>query len=349
MPATKDASLRKGISAKIKSLGFLMTCAMVCYHCPGFDATYSIGNWDTRLINLIEHFFYQMGYVSMSYFFAVTGYLLFTNYKINDYPVKMKRRVFSLLIPYVIWQCIITGIDVLQKQYIFSLKDFLVRTFALVPWPQDGALWYVYAVFLLALTSPVLLLLFRNRYAGWIATMLLIIVLQARGRVTNPYISAILNHGYVENILFYLPCYLVGCYCGRFMDENTISETTACILSALFISYILEGIFPGFSADIGLKLLPLLALFVLPVIPSLQNRKVYALSFLVYAMHQPLIADAWEILQEPFMQIPMPVSMRGILIRAIILVLDIGLAAIMYSVLKRFLPKFLAFLTGGRF
>ena len=324
VPATKDASLRKGISAKIKSLGFLMTCAMVCYHCPGFDATYSIGNWDTRLINLIEHFFYQMGYVSMSYFFA-------------------------LLIPYVIWQCIITGIDVLQKQYIFSLKDFLVRTFALVPWPQDGALWYVYAVFLLALTSPVLLLLFRNRYAGWIATMLLIIVLQARGRVTNPYISAILNHGYVENILFYLPCYLVGCYCGRFMDENTISETTACILSALFISYILEGIFPGFSADIGLKLLPLLALFVLPVIPSLQNRKVYALSFLVYAMHQPLIADAWEILQEPFMQIPMPVSMRGILIRAIILVLDIGLAAIMYSVLKRFLPKFLAFLTGGRF
>lgn len=351
MNATKDKSLRREISAKIKTMGFFMTCAIVCYHCPGFDATYSAGNWDTRINALLEHFFYQMGFVAMSYFFAVTGYLLFSNYSIKDYPAKMKRRVFSLLIPYLLWQCIITGIDVLQQQSVFSFQDFLIRTFGLIQWPQDGALWYVYAVFLLALTSPLLLLLFKNSYTGWAATILLIIAIRARGQFSgNPYIGAVLNYGYVETILHYLPYYLVGCYCGKFMDEHTLSDTITYILSVIFVAFLLDTMTPGFFYDTTLGLLPFLGLFVLPVIPILQNRHIYSLSFLIYATHQPFLSDTYKFLHSGlFMEIPMPVSMRGVLVRVISLTLLIGLSAIIYSVLKRFCPKLLAALTGGRF
>ena len=349
MNVVKSNCLRKDISTKIKSFSFFMSCGIVCFHCAGFDVSYANGPLDARINMLLEYYFGQMRFFPMCYFFAVTGYLLFSNYKIADYPVKMKRRVFSLLIPYLLWQCIFTGIDVLQKQYVFSLYDFLIRTFGLVRWPQDGALWYVYAIFLLALTSPLLLLLFKNKYAGWVVTILLIIAIQARDRISNPYIVAFLNYGYVESILYYLPCYLVGCYCGRYMDENTLSETITYFLSVIFVTFLLDTLSPGFFSDTTLKLLPLLALFVLPIIPALQNKRIYNLSFLIYAIHQPFLNDTWKYLHTGiFMEIPMPASIRGVLVRAISLPVIIGLATLIYSVLKRFSPKLLKALTGGR-
>lgn len=349
MNAIKDNSLRKDISTKIKAFGFFMSCGIVCFHCAGFDASHANGPLDARINMLLEYYFGLMRFFPMCYFFAVTGYLLFSNYTTSAYPIKMKRRVFSLLIPYLLWQCIFTGIDVLQKQYVFSLQDFLIRTFGLVRWPQDGALWYVYAVFLLALTSPLLLLLFRNRYVGGGAIILLIIAIQAKDRVTNPYVTAIFNYGYIEDILNYLPCYLVGCYCGKFMEENTLNETITYLLSVIFATFLLDTMSPGFFADTTLKLLPLLALFVFPVIPAFQNKQIYNLSFLIYAIHQPLLNDTWKYLHTGmFMEIPMPASIRGILVRAVSLAVIIVLASLIHFVLKRFSPKLLKTLTGGR-
>lgn len=350
MSVLEVESTNRDISAKIKTLGFFMTCAMVCYHCAGFDDVYAIGPLDASINSLIEYFFYQMGFVVMSHFFTVTGYLLFKDFKITDYPAKIKRRIFSLLIPYILWQCIIAVIDIMQKQYVFSLADFLRRTFCLEMWPLDGALWYVYAIFLLALASPILLFLFRNKYSGWLVTLMLIIALQGKSKITNPYVCAILSHGYVGNILYYLPCYLIGCYCGRFSEENTKSEALTCILSAVFTAFVFNGVFPGFFNQITMGLMPLMGLYVLPVVPALQNKKIYDLSFLIYAIHQPLIKDTSHIFRSGFfMEIPIPVSIRSVLVRVNVLVLDIGIAFLIHAVMKRFSPKLLGAITGGRF
>lgn len=350
MSVLRDESINRGISAKIKTLGFFMTCAMVCYHCPGFDNVYAIGKLDANINSLIAYFFQQMGFVVMSHFFAVTGYLLFKDFKMKDYPAKIKRRLFSLLIPYILWQCIIAVIDTIQKQYVFSLTDFLRRTFCLEMWPLDGALWYVYAIFLLALISPILLLLFRNKHVGWLATLMLIIAIQCKSKITNPYVVAILSHGYIGNILFYLPCYLVGSYCGRFSEENTKNESLTCILTVVFTSFVLNEVFPGFFNQMTIGLMPLMGLYVLPVVPAFQNKRIYDLSFLIYAIHQPLITDTWRIFRSGFfMEIPMPVSVRSILVRVNVLVLDIVIAFLIHVVLKRFSPKLLGAITGGRF
>lgn len=338
------------MSAKIKTIGFLMTCAMVCYHCEGFDSANAIGLWDGKINKLIEYFFDQMGIIAMSHFFTVTGYLLFKNYSLKEYPVKMKRRVYSLLIPYILWQAIITGIDILQKQYVFSFANFLSRTFFLVRWPLNGALWYVYVVFLLAIVSPILLLMFKNKRVGWLATIVLIIAVQMRKLVVNPNVLAVFGYCYLENILLYLPFYLVGCYCGKFSDEITSNELLTCILSAIFISFILNDALPGFFSITTIGFMPLMGLYVLPEVPAfLQKKRIYSLSFLIYAIHQPLILDTIPYLRRFIVTIPIPVSVRSILIRVIVLALCVCLATVIHSVLKRIAPKLLGAITGGRF
>lgn len=341
--------MKKIVSDRIKFLGFLMTCGMVVYHCPILGEEYSLGAWDTQINEMLRGFISSLGTIVMCYFFANTGFLLFRNFELKDYPAKIKRRFFSLLIPYLLWQIVVMLIDILQKQYAFDKVDFLRRTFGLVMWPLDGALWYMYAVFLMALLSPVLLILFKNKKIAWIAIFWLILLVESRQRVSNSVLIEIINYGYVDNILYYLPCYLIGAFYGKFYDENSKVDELVYIVLALAAAWLLEGTFGGIFSKIALKALPIAIIYLLPMYPFLTNRRIYKLTFLIYAMHMPLIGDVWPfICNTLYPKVVMPVFGYNILTRIIILGIDIGLAALIYFVLKRFAPKVLDLLTGGR-
>ncbi|WP_373599797.1 acyltransferase family protein [Paraclostridium bifermentans] len=340
--------MNQKLSEKIKILGFLMTCFMIFYHCGALDNSYALNATDAAFNTFLSNIFDVMGVFVMSHFFAVTGFLLFRNLNLKNYPTKIKRRVFSLLIPYVTWQVIITLKLVLQGQYIFSLKDFLYKTFYLVMWPSDGAMWYVYAVFLLALVSPIFLLIFKNKNIGWGLVVVIIIFLSAQRNITNEMFVRIVNHGYVGNILFYFPSYLVGAFYGKFYDELHQENRLVYIFSVLFIAFLLEGTFPGFLSNTTIKLMPIMGLFLLPVIPSLKDKWVYRLTFLMYAMHQPLIDDIRWRIYDFYEYISIPVSVSNILTRVIILISVIILSTIIYVILNKFAPKALTALTGGR-
>ncbi|WP_206046733.1 acyltransferase family protein [Inconstantimicrobium porci] len=266
----------------------------------------------------------------------------------KNYSSKIKRRVFSLLIPYVMWQIIIAIKYVLQNEYTFSIKNFIYRTFYLVTWPIDGPMWYVYAIFLLALISPVFLLMFKNKKVGWCMVLIIIVFLRAQGKFNIPVFTRIANHGYVGNIIWYFPSYLVGAFYGRFYDELNEEKSLVYVLSLLFLACLLQGVLPGIFYDITIRMMPIMSLFLLPVIPSLKDKWVYRLTFLMYAMHQPLIADVKPHINNLYKVVLMPDSVRNILTRVIILAIDIALAAAIYIVLKKFAPKGLNALTGSR-
>lgn len=259
-----------------------------------------------------------------------------------------KKRIFSLLIPYVLWQCIIVVIDIVQKQYVFSMPDFLNKTFCLVAWPIDGAMWYVYAVFLMALISPILLLLFKNKKIGWFFILAVVILVEVREQISNPVIIQIITHGYVSNILFYLPCYLVGAFYGKFSDENTGSDFLIYTLSVIFMAFLLEGISNGMLSRTTIKMMPMAILYLLPLYSVLKDKKIYKFSFLMYAIHQPLIGDLWSPVIRFYGKVALPASVYNVFTRVVILLIDMTLAALIYMVLKRFLPKTLKCLTGNR-
>jgi len=339
--------MNREISEKIKLFGFLMTCVIVFYHSPSVDTSFVRGNLDMSAGSLLEYCFGTMGTIAMSYFFTVTGFLLFQNYTFPDYPVKMKRRIFSLLVPYVLWQCITVALKLVTGDAV-SPGDFIQKTFLFARFPYNGALWYVYAVFFLALLSPVLLLLFQNKAVGWCAVLAFTVFSAAKDRITVPVITDVINYGYFGNVLRYIPSYLTGCFYGKFAAEEEGAKVLKYVFSALFMALLLEERIPGFFLDLSVKLMPIIALYVLPSLPGVAGKRIFGLTFLVYAIHQPLIGILWSILNRVYALMPLPATVCNLLTRAVVLAAALCAAAVIHGVLKRLSPRLLRALTGGR-
>lgn len=98
--------MEKKLSERISVLGFLMTCVIAVYHVgtPGNPVNAFDMKWNT----FIGYVFDTLAVLAMSHFFAVTGYLLFYKLDLENYQAKIKKRVYSLFLPYCVWQIIIT-------------------------------------------------------------------------------------------------------------------------------------------------------------------------------------------------------------------------------------------------
>ena len=75
--------MHKEISERITILGFLMTCVVAVYHCgsPGNP----INAFDMKWNAFISSIFDSLINFAMSYFFTITGFLLFHNLTLNNY------------------------------------------------------------------------------------------------------------------------------------------------------------------------------------------------------------------------------------------------------------------------
>lgn len=124
--------MNQEISRRISFLGFVMTCGIVFYHCGPSPAVPSVG-LDQICFDAISNFFTNTATLAMSYFFAVTGYLLFLNLSLRGWAGKVKRRTFSLLVPYLAWQCLTFAVNLLHHEAM-TKREFLKTTFLLDQW-----------------------------------------------------------------------------------------------------------------------------------------------------------------------------------------------------------------------
>ena len=95
----------KQTSSRITILGFVMTSVIVMYHC-GATGVVPLNILDDKINKFLDAFFDNMAILAMSHFFFVTGYLLFYNLTEVLFKTKIKRRFFTLIIPYILWQII---------------------------------------------------------------------------------------------------------------------------------------------------------------------------------------------------------------------------------------------------
>jgi len=114
-------------------------------------------------------------------FFAISGYLFFLKVPREGgftgmaYRSRVKKRVVTLLIPYLLWNLPILFFC-LKNHLGNGFWEHLGCGFGLLPLegtnsfepsvPYDSPLWYVRDLFVMALLSPIVFLMVRNRYAG---------------------------------------------------------------------------------------------------------------------------------------------------------------------------------------
>ena len=338
----------KRISSNIKIFSFVVSCFMVLFHAGMYDNSNAVNQFDRELSELINYDYKLLAFFGLSFFFSVTGFLLFYGLNYRNYLKKIERRVHSLLIPYLIWQALVLIKDLcIGRKY--EILDVLLRTFGLELWPLNGPLWYVYVVFLLALLlSPVLLLMFSSKRSAWISTFAMLILIRFLKQTSIEPVRIVVSYGLFSRILTYLPAYMIGAYYGRFYEKNRMPESMVYSLAVVLFAYLLDFKISGFFTDMVVMTLPMVLIFIFPSIPKLENRKIYDYTFLIYALHHPFIVDLKGFIDEGLAWIPIPVTILNIFEHMLILAASVLLAAGLSKLLEKLSPKILAVLTGGR-
>ena len=174
-----SAAEQKGIFKRRSDLlKFILSFGVVWGHALNMSI-YSLSETSTGF----SAFVYQLEYncfvlfglmIPMYYF--LSGFSYFGNFTLASTLDKWKRRVFTLLIPWLCWNTIVWGLNILIRQIPFiasRLNTDAGYQFTLRSWfvtglmnSADGPMWFIKNLIVLTLLSPVIYLLIKNKYVG---------------------------------------------------------------------------------------------------------------------------------------------------------------------------------------
>ena len=160
-------------SNKIKYVSYILAILVVIIHSTNI-VNYNLSGAFANIQSYIGTFAVN---VAVPLFFAISGYLFFTNYDPKRFYEKWKRRIFTLVIPYLVWNlvgylavfipsCIPALAARMNTVITFSLPDFFKTLFYAEG--ECGLLvtWFMRCLIIFAIFAPALYFLLKNRYVG---------------------------------------------------------------------------------------------------------------------------------------------------------------------------------------
>lgn len=141
--------------------------------------------WNAPIYHTIDYVFVKnICQTAVPIFFIFAGFLFFIGverFDFSTYKLKIKRRVTSLLVPYIIWNTLILIMYVLVQHFMpsmvtgrnKSISDYTVQDYVYSFWsmglinnggingPIDSPLWFVRDLMVISLLSPVIFILCR--------------------------------------------------------------------------------------------------------------------------------------------------------------------------------------------
>ncbi len=352
--------MNKNVSRKITILNFAMTMGIVLYHYRTFQRLpYSGTPTEESVLQWFSNGCEGIGSLALGFFFMLSGFLLYQGAdNSRDMFKKLKKRCYSLGIPYILWNCIIILFLYVKNRCLpfQTLREF-IKGFTISPF--DGPLWYITALLLLMLPAPLLIHL-KKRPA--ISMILLAAIFAASVAVSALKLFPTLNNWeyfwWLERFIRYCPSYFAGAFagihCAPFLLQEKYPKNAVCIIaSVLFLTsalYIcLTGI-DGFGAWLTLRIQPILLWF------AVDSRLMFKkpgfplqISFFIYATHQTIIIPLLDARLLPYVSqfTYSPYGIIGIRLGGVLLVY---LAVLLAAVLMKYLlhPKFFSALSGNR-
>lgn len=303
--------------------------------------------------------------IGVPVFFFISGYLYFigeTDFQMNTYLKKTKKRFNSLLLPYIIW--ILATIFIFELLLLISGKgiDYNlldVKSF----WnyssvsaglhgtetnymPINSPLWYLRDLIILCLFSPIIYYIARTKYARYIVLTLLI------WYISGKYPHPVVGLGSCGIAFFSIGAMLAL----RGVDFTIIPKSNQIIILGLFtfsicLTFVIDPTsFKGYIVS-RISCILLILIFV-----SLSNKISYRRgtlkslikqhSFFIYASQG--IITLWLVNLSFEWLFPTGLIMRGVLKSIICAVAVIMLSLCVSVLLNKYYPKSHNLICGGR-
>ncbi|MBR3885429.1 MAG: acyltransferase [Clostridia bacterium] len=279
--------MNKKFSNKLTIFNFIFTLVICVYHFPlwkyGANSTYSF----------IRE---KIAYAAMALFFLMSGFLLYQGINSKEDGIKkFQKRLYSLLIPYLIWNIVSIIFKNVLVDRIYPLSFvFLINAF--LTGPSNGPIWYLLVTYLLSILAP-LVGRFKHKKKTVSAVFLLILTyfyLRYLDIIPTFFIPGDLWYYY--NTLSYLPFYIVGAYAGLYLKDALNDNRKSLIISicsvvlfglSIYIYYFTKLSYLHFFCNL---LIPITFFLMFPNCIFVSNLKpITENAFFAYVMHLPIL------------------------------------------------------------
>ena len=209
-------------------------------------------------------------------FFFLSGYLFFRNFTWDKLRRKLVNRVFTLLIPFLLWNLIYYFIELALRNLPLTagLFDGSVVPFRMTEiflaafnYKYNPVFWFMQFLIIYTALTPLIWLVMKNRYAGAaviavvFAAVFPLSLLKTEGFFRVPY-----------EMLQFFPGFLLGCYAAIHLkglfEEKKIPVVFAVLAALVFIAlHVWNLLRPSLLSEETVRLLtgPLLWFAVAPV------------------------------------------------------------------------------------
>nr|WP_314754704.1 acyltransferase family protein [uncultured Prevotella sp.] len=312
-----------------------------------------------------ECFKYMLGCFtafSVPLFFIISSFLFFYDMKEFDmwkWFIKMKKRVRTLLIPYILWnlfyllfmlivQVSFPNIMGGSRKMIYNYSFLeLIDSF----WNFGGmyhgmpilySFWFIRNLFILNLFAPVFYLLLKKIPVVFFIISLVLFIL-------NPFDFIATNMDWVKSVLFYG----IGVFCAvNAIDFTDLRKLSSPFVFFVIVSIILLPFVPDTMRFYWYQVLLVIGALTIPTIvrKGILNKKLRvnnflaSSSFFVYAFHLFIIIPF-----NRFWSTILPVNNWTASIMLVIVPFLVAFISVcVYYVLKENFPKFTELIIGGR-
>ena len=356
--------LEKNYSERLQVLRFPLIVGIVFLHAYWTDVEFSYGIIGMVRSGPFSGFvrdFVSLGLARMAVplFFSMSGYLFFYgfNWSLEKYKIKIKSRVKTLLIPFILWNLFtLVFLAVAQSfpatQIFFSGKNVPISSFTLYDYfnamigidkpPISYQFWFIRDLMVVVLLVPVLHIVYKMIPTVFIVIITILWFFQF-WPIYIPSIEAF--------FFFNFGTYLAVTETNIFKVDKSGKWVLLIYIFILVVETLTRGsAFYEYLHRAGIILGITAALYATKFVHRNHKLKKIMLwfsgcSFFVFAMHEPLLIISKKIaykILEPNTDI-----MVLTLYFAIPLFV-ISVSILVYLLLRSLMPKFLGILTGGR-
>ncbi len=288
-------------------------------------------------------------------FFVLSGISFFKGYDNKKYLTKIKSRLFTLVIPYLLWNTIwmlweiftsysfVSKFSTNSEPYPLTLTSILKGVFF---YGCNTPFWFIFNLIVFSFAAPIVFLIIKNKYVGIISIMCLSIISLFGIQLPTSVFY------YPMAIVFYMIGAIIGYHFFDFVSKK--SSKPMQIASLIFIlAYIIAKNIAPQEIHINNYLIQTivytLAAFSLwnvtdIFIECIKPRAIYRRSFAIYAMHLNIGIILLKLFsfctpQNEWLEIPKFIVM---------IVLTLVIINFICAFLEKFAPKIYATLMGNR-
>lgn len=328
-----SAPVSRHLSNKFANMSFMCALLVVGQHVMRVHSWYSPSWFAFQFVDL------GIARIAVPYFFLASGYFLAGHVGEEGwYKRALVKRLFTLVIPFLIW----------NFAYLICLKNFtfasVVRALGLNPFmsPELGVTWYVRSLLLLVLISPVIVKTLRNYGGGVIvASYVLYVVGYALSTWGSPLSMALVRRCFsFQGLAFFT----IGMYLRMHPLDIAVKKfwLAASFVAGVMLMFVKARCFGNMVLFQGLTtlIIPLILLPAWALIPDRPWPKfLVSTSFGVYLVHMFFVRVAQHFAAGWLQTLPgFVIAYSLIVVCSVFFVLAI----------KRLVPKFAAFIFGGR-